>query len=92
MRPEAEEGKSGGMTGLFILGGILLLVMLLVTHGTIFKTRWGINTATQIECPGCRKMHGQIRTPRNLREMLWGGFTCPQCGTEVDKWNRPILN
>jgi len=80
------------MTELLIVGGILPLGVLLVTHGTIFKTRWGINTATQIECPGCRKMHGQIRTPRNLRQTLWGGFTCPQCGTEDDKWNRPISN
>ena len=64
--------------------------MLLVIHGTIFKTRWGVNAATRIDCPGCQKTHGQIRTPRNLRQMLWGGFTCSYCGVEVDKWNRPI--
>ncbi len=75
---------------LIIIAGILGVGMLLVVHGTIFKTRWGINTATQIECPGCHRIHGQIRTPRNLRQMLWGGFTCAQCGFEVDKWNRPI--
>jgi hypothetical protein len=75
---------------LLIIGGILGVGMLLVIHGTIFKARWGINTATQIECPGCHTIHGQIRIPRNLRQMLWGGFTCAQCGFEVDKWNRPI--
>jgi len=64
--------------------------MLLVIHGTIFKTRWGINTETQIECPGCHKLRGQIRTPRNLRQALWGGGTCDRCGLEVDKWNRPV--
>jgi hypothetical protein len=37
------------MTELLIIGGILGLGMLLVIHGIIFKTRWGINTATQIE-------------------------------------------
>jgi hypothetical protein len=78
------------MTELLIIGGILGVGMLLVIHGTIFKTRWGINTVTQIECPGCHRLHGQIRTPRNVRQMLWGGFTCSQCGVEVDKWNRPI--
>jgi len=78
------------MTELFIIGGILGVGMLLVIHGTIFKTRWGINAATQIECPGCHRMHGQFRTPRNWRQTLWGGFTCAHCGTEVDKWNRPI--
>jgi hypothetical protein len=77
------------MTELLIIGGILGLGMLLVIHGIIFKTRWGINTATQIECPGFHRIHNQIRTPRNLRQALWGGGACDYCGLEVDKWNRP---
>jgi hypothetical protein len=77
------------MRELLIIGGVLAVGMILVIHGTIFKTRWGVNASTHIECPGCHKMHGQIRTPHNLRQMLWGGFTCT-CGIEVDKWNRPI--
>lgn len=79
------------MTGLFIVGGILTVGMILVVHGTIFKTRWGINTASRIECPRCGKVRGQIRVPRNFRQALWGGGTCEQCGLEVDKWNRPVL-
>ena len=78
------------MIGLLIIGGTLGAGILLVVHGTIFKTRWGINLSSPIECPGCHRMHGQIRTPRNLRQALWGGYTCDQCGLEVDKWNRPI--
>ncbi len=78
------------MMGLLIISGILGVGMLLVIHGTIFKTRWGINTARQSECPSCHKTYGQIRIPRNLRQTLWGGFTCDQCGVETDKWNRPI--
>jgi len=39
------------MAGLSIIGGILGVGVLLVIHGTIFKTRWGTNTAAQIECP-----------------------------------------
>jgi hypothetical protein len=72
--------------------GILTVGMFLVIYGTIFKTRWGINTASQIKCPRCGKVRGQFRTPRNLRQALWGGGTCDQCGLEVDKWNRPISN
>jgi hypothetical protein len=78
------------MTSLLIISGVLGAGILLVIHGTIFKTRWGVNTATEAECPGCHKMHGQIRIPRNLRQTLWGGFTCDECGLETDKWNRPI--
>jgi hypothetical protein len=80
------------MTELLVIGGIFGVGMILVIHGTIFKTRWGINTAMQIECPGCHKMRSHIRTPRSLHQALWGGSTCDQCGLEVDKWNRPISN
>ncbi len=78
------------MKALLIISGVLGVGILLVIHGTIFKTRWGINTGSQFECPGCHKIHGQIRIARNLRQTLWGGFTCYQCGLETDKWNRPI--
>jgi hypothetical protein len=80
------------MMELLIICGILGVGTLLVLHGTIFKTRWGINTDTQIECPGCHKLRGQIRTPRNLRQALWGGGSCDHCGLEVDKWNCPASN
>jgi hypothetical protein len=23
-----------------------------------------------------------------MRQALWGGSTCPSCGTEIDKWGR----
>src|SRR5437016_2215940 len=84
-----EGGKSSRMAELLIIAGILGVGMLLVIHGTIFKTRWGVNTAAQIECPGCHRIRSQIRTPRNLRQALWSGSTCDHCGLEVDKWNRP---
>jgi len=80
------------MTQLLIIGAVLGVGMLLVIHGTIFKTRWGINMVAQLECPGCHKTRGRIRAPRNLRQALWGGFTCDHCGLELDKWNRPILS
>jgi hypothetical protein len=44
-----EGGKSSSMTELLIIGGILGVGMLLGIHGTIFKTRWGINTATRLQ-------------------------------------------
>ncbi len=81
----------GGMTDLvIIIGAVLSVGVLLIIHGTIFKTRWGINPASQIECTRCHKMYPQVRIPHNLRQKLWGGWTCDRCGLEVDKWNRPI--
>jgi len=78
------------MASLLILTLVLGCGMLLVVHGTIFKTRWGINPTSQIQCPRCGEVRGQIRAPRNLRQALWGGGTCDRCGLEVDKWNRPM--
>ena len=62
----------GGMTDLLIIIGVVLSVgVLLIIHATIFKTRWGINPASQIECAGCHKMYPQVRIPHNLRQKLW---------------------
>jgi len=86
----AAGGKSGSMTALLVIGGVLGVGTLLVILGTIFKMQWGVNIVSQFECPRCHQTHGQIRTPRNLRQRQWGGFTCDRCGLEVDKWNRPL--
>jgi len=79
--------------GLAVLAGIAVIVLgtLLVVFGTMRKSRWGINPVSSIECPGCHRVGGPIRRPRNVRQFLWGGGTCPHCGLEVDKWNRPIV-
>ena len=88
----AAAGKGGRLMGLFVLvvGAILALGIIVLVLGTLFKTQWGINASRAIECPGCHQVHGQIRKPRNMRQALWGGFTCDHCGLEVDKWNRPV--
>lgn len=65
-------------------------MIVLVIHGTVSKTRWGINFWWSGECPSCHSHRNMIRIPRNLRQFLWGGGTCGHCGLEVDKWNRPV--
>lgn len=51
------------------------------------KGRWGIG-ALRADCPRCGTPLPTIRTPSSWREMLWGGWTCPQCGCKVDKYGR----
>jgi hypothetical protein len=42
-----------------------------------------------LNCPRCGRT--QTRTkPRTLEQLLWGGSTCPECSTEVDKWGREV--
>ena len=68
----------GGMTG-----GVLFLVV-----GTIFKLPFGINFATTV-CGECGERPPELRKPADTYEILWGGWTCDQCGCKNDKWGRP---
>ena len=42
------------------------------------------------KCPGCGDPAPKVRTPANRRQLLWGGWTCPNCGTEVDRRGRRV--
>jgi hypothetical protein len=41
-------------------------------------------------CPSCGAPQPVIRKPANLRQALWGGWTCARCGSEMDRWGRRI--
>jgi hypothetical protein len=71
----------------FVLGTWMII---LIIHGSISKTRWGINFGWSGVCPACHNHRKMIRIPRNFRQFLWGGGTCGSCGLEVDKWNTPV--
>lgn len=78
------------MTILAVLVFILLAVgFVLVVVGTVVKNRWGINVE-RLRCPNCGVLLDHVRIPRNVAQSLWGGNTCNKCGTEVDKWGRPV--
>ena len=52
--------------------------------------KWGINLQS-VHCPQCNKQAPKIRTPKNLRQLLWGGWTCSECGCKMDKWGKSIV-
>ena len=69
---------------------VLLLVIVLVVISTIRrKGRWGINSTVK-NCPNCGLTVPAIRKPATLQQTLWGGSTCLNCGTEIDKWGKEI--
>ncbi len=45
---------------------------------------------SNVECPECGSPRPVIRRPANLRQALWGGWTCPSCQCEFDTWGRLI--
>ena len=76
------------LCGFGILGAIALLVV-----GTIFKTRWGINLAAvfgSAKCAECGAPSPAVaRIPKTPYQVMWGGWTCEECGLELDKWGIP---
>ncbi len=45
------------------------------------KTEWGV-------CPKCGEERPIFRIPRNLSQTLKGGWTCKNCGSEINKQSR----
>lgn len=66
---------------------VLLAGILLVAFGTLMKNRWGLNLQP-VNCPACGSPMPKVRQPESLKQALWGGGTCTQCGCEMDKWGR----
>ena len=51
--------------------------------------KMGINTKT-VSCPRCGLKAPILRRPANLKEVLWGGWTCTQCKCKFDKYGSKI--
>jgi hypothetical protein len=41
-------------------------------------------------CTECGTPAPRVRRPANRRQRLWGGWTCPECGCEMDRRGRPV--
>ena len=74
---------------LTVLLPILAVGLVLVIYGTVRKNTWGVNLKP-VNCPRCNLPMPQRRKPKSVSQAMWGGWTCEQCGCEVDKWGRQI--
>jgi len=54
-----------------------------------FKEAFGVNLKA-VDCPNCGATQPKRRKPKNMREAMWGGSTCADCGCEMDKWGKKI--
>ena len=77
-------GVFGGIT---LLGGLAIYALVV---GTKEKGKWGVNLTPPTACPACAAPLPMTRIPKNLRQALWGGWTCSGCGKELDKWGRVV--
>jgi transposase-like protein len=47
----------------------------------------GINIK-KVKCPDCGQEQPMIRKPKNIREALFGGWTCEKCGCKMNKFGK----
>jgi len=67
-----------------ILVFIFFLILTLIKKDSKFS-KFGINL-NRVYCPKCNLKQPIIRKPKNEHQMLYGGFTCEKCKTEMDKY------
>jgi len=80
----------GSLIGLVAGALLIFLVAMVIVQGTRHRTKWGINL-DPVKCPHCG--HEQTRCPRwptSFRQAMWGGWTCKNCGCEIDKWGNKL--
>ena len=69
-----------------IVFGLLAIVVVDTIRG---KGRWGINLRLP-NCPECDQKAPAFRNPTSIKQALWGGWTCSNCGCEMDKWGKEV--
>ena len=72
----------------FVGAGAVLIYQ--VSRNSVHVSQRGIRFESKLKCPECQKPLPAFRLPRNMRQFLWGGWTCPSCGLEVDRHLGPI--
>jgi hypothetical protein len=79
MDEEIKRGLiAGGIGG--AIGGVVVVLAFLVRS----------LVGGPVKCPNCAEPMPTIRKPKNRRQALWGGWTCPKCGCELDRRGRRI--
>ena len=53
------------------------------------ESRWGINLE-KVHCPDCGARMPALRVPEDWHQLMWGGWTCPECGCRMDKWGKAL--
>jgi len=75
----------GGISG-FIT--VLVFFWIHMRRGSQIRpgSKWGMNFSHDVRCPECNHSLLTRRRPKSFRQFMWGGWTCPGCGIELDKW------
>ncbi len=72
-----------------LLALVSLIILLFLIIAWPKSGKMGIHLKGVI-CPKCKEKAPLVRVPKHLKQMLWGGWTCANCGCEMDKYGNPI--
>jgi hypothetical protein len=68
---------------------ILIIGIYFIILANKKDSKFGINLK-RVYCPNCNLKQPIIRKPQNERQILYGGNTCKNCNTEMDKYGTEI--
>jgi hypothetical protein len=71
------------VTGGSSVATVVIIMMLAATMQKKINAKGG--------CPSCGMPVPLFRTPTSLRQALRGGWTCSNCGTEMDREGNEIV-
>ena len=74
---------------LYLIPLVVFLVIGVLVVSTLRKGRLGINLRP-VRCSSCDTPMSARRRPMFKSQLLLGGWTCPHCGTNMDKWGRNV--
>ena len=69
-----------------ITGAIVAIAILIVA--TAAKIQRDVNAKGG--CPRCGTPVPMFRVPDSVRQTFWGGWTCQNCGTEMDRFGNEL--
>jgi len=76
-------------TFFLVISAVAAVWGLLTIYGSITRSRWG-GSLPSPSCPKCGAQLPLVRKPTSIKQLISGGWTCPECGCEVDKWGGQI--
>jgi len=72
---------------LFFVAAVPIVAGLFVRRQIRTKGKFALRPL-RVVCPHCRSPQPFIREPNSFKQMMFGGYTCETCGTEIDKYGR----
>ena len=81
------------LSGRFYAAPIIVAVILAVVLPPLFiwvGQKMGYPIGRPVHCTRCQTEVPMFRKPRNMRQALWGGYDCPNCGAHLDARGREL--